>query len=86
MKLQKPGKNISRAEVQGVFPEGIWLLINQTEYFLPHKNFPWFKTACVADIYEVELLHHHHLHWPKLDVDLELESLQDVEKYPLVFK
>ena len=86
MQLQKLGKNTSGVEVQNITPAGIWLLVNQTEYFLPYKNFPWFREARVADIYQVELLYQRHLRWPKLDVDLELASLEDLEKYPLIFK
>jgi len=26
-----------------------------------------------------------HLHWPSLDIDLEIDSLKNLEKYPLVF-
>ncbi|WP_420886735.1 DUF2442 domain-containing protein [Candidatus Kuenenia stuttgartensis] len=27
-----------------------------------------------------------HLHWPDLDIDLEIDSLENPEKYPLVYK
>jgi hypothetical protein len=33
----------------------------------------------------VELLHGFHLHWPELDVDLELQSLQAPDQFPLVY-
>ena len=35
-------------------------------------------------IHNVQLLHGFHLRWPDLDVDLHIESLNDLEKYPLV--
>lgn len=35
---------------------------------------------------KVELHHEHHLRWESLDIDLELESLADPDKYPSVFK
>lgn len=31
----------------------------------------------------VKLLHRHHLYWPDLDVDLELEFLRHPVKYPV---
>ncbi|WKZ20216.1 MAG: hypothetical protein QY310_06530 [Candidatus Jettenia sp. CY-1] len=34
---------------------------------------------------EVELFHNNHLRWEKLDIDLEIESLIDPDKYPLVY-
>jgi len=31
------------------------------------------------------LLHGYHLYWPELDVDLEIDNLENPEKYPLKF-
>jgi hypothetical protein len=30
--------------------------------------------------------HRHHLHWPNLDVDLDLHSLTNLAEYPLVYR
>jgi hypothetical protein len=65
---------------------GIWLIVLEREYFLPYGIFPWFKDAKVGAILNVELLHEKHLHWPELDVDLEVASLNNVENYPLIYK
>jgi hypothetical protein len=81
-----PGKRTSSAEVQDITPHGVWLLAKGREYFLSYGLYPWFKKATVAAAYNVELLHDMHLHWPDLDVDLELESLEAPEKYPLAYK
>lgn len=86
MKSKKTGKNISAVEVQGISIHGIWLFVKDKEYFLPFAEFPWFKEAKVSDIYNVKLNHSHYLHWERLDVDLELESLEDLERYPLIYK
>ncbi|MFW0860307.1 MAG: DUF2442 domain-containing protein [Dehalococcoidia bacterium] len=43
-----------------------------------------FEDASIASILNVELPQPHHLYWPDLDVDLELESLDSPERYPLV--
>jgi hypothetical protein len=86
MKSQKRGKNISECEVLNVSPNGVWLLANDHEYFLPHEKFPWFRNARIAQICNVEMQAQGHLHWPDLDVDLDLDSIQSPEKYPLVFK
>ena len=56
------------------------------EYFLSFKSFPWFENAKVASVLKVRLLHRRHLHWPDLDIDLELESLTHSEKYPLNYR
>jgi hypothetical protein len=83
MKSEKHGKSTSNAEVLNISPFGIWLLVLGCEYFLPFDEYAWFKKASVSEIYNVELVHNHHLHWPDIDVDLELDSLENLEKYPL---
>ena len=85
MKLRNLGKNTLNAEVTQISLNGLWMLIKDTEYFLSYQDFPWFVKATVAEIHNVELLHDFHLRWPDLDVDLHLESLKNVESYPLVY-
>jgi hypothetical protein len=86
MKSRKSGKSISDIEVQNISKFGLWLFVKGKEYFLPFENFPWFKKAKISEIYSVKLLHGRHLRWPKLDVDLELESLANPEKYPHIYR
>lgn len=86
MKSGKVGENISQIEVTSISGQGVWVFVMDREYFLPFDDFPWFRDAKVGDIMEVELQHGHHLRWETLDVDLELESLADPEKYPLVYR
>jgi hypothetical protein len=82
MKLEKLGKNISSVDIHTT-ATGIWLLIADREYFLSYENYPWFKKATLDQLYKVEILHQHHLHWPDLDIDLDIDSLEYPEKYPL---
>ncbi len=86
MKSSTLGTSISAVEVTHISAHGVWLLVKGGEYFLPYDDFPWFKDAKVGDILNVKLLHATHLHWPKLDVDLSLKSLQEPSAYPLVAK
>ena len=79
------GKNTSAVEVTNISAHGFWLFVAEKEYFLPYEKFPWFKDAKVAEMLDVELLHDFHLHWPKLDVDLEVASLEDPEQFPLTY-
>src|SRR5206468_1767547 len=83
MKLFRLGKNISKAKVQDISSHGLWLFVLGREYFLPFSEYPWFSEGRVSDVYTVELVHNQYLRWPKLDVDLALDSLQNPEKYPL---
>jgi hypothetical protein len=80
------GKSTSPVEIQDISKNGVWIIIKDTEYFLPYNDFPWFKNAKVSDIYNVIIMHGQHLYWPDLDIDLELDSLQNLEKYPLVYR
>ena len=84
MKSQLAGKNISQVEVLNISRHGFWLFLNGEEHFLPFEHFPWFKESSIAAILNVELLHGRHLYWPDLDIDLEVNSIKEPEKYPLV--
>jgi len=85
-KLKKLGKSISaKAEIQNISHQGIWILVNEKEFFMPFAEFPWFLQATIAQIYNLEFLHGHHLHWPELDVDIELDSLKYPDAYPLKY-
>ena len=86
MKSVPRGKRTSPVEVTNVSANGLWLLLNDKEYFLSFDQFPWFRKASIAQITNVDLLSPHHLHWPDLDVDLAVESLEHPERYPLVSK
>jgi hypothetical protein len=86
MRLQRHGKSTSEVEVTNISNHGIWLFVKESEYFLPFEEYPWFKKAKVKEIYNLKLLQEHHLYWPDLDVDLELESLERPNEYPLIFK
>lgn len=85
MRSNKHGKNTLKAEVLNISQNGIWLLIDDSEYFLSHKEFPWFAKAKIQEIQNVKLLHGRHLYWQDLDVDLELDSLRKLSSYPLKY-
>lgn len=86
MKSLRPGKSTSEVEVTNVSIYGIWLLTDERELFLSYKEFPWFKDASVKEIFDVEEPRLGHFHWPRLDVDLSLESILHPERFPLVAK
>ncbi len=80
------GKITSEVEISNISSHGLWLFINEKEYFLSYNQYPWFKNATLNNIFDVKLLHGHHLHWPQLDVDLELKSINNPENYPLIYQ
>ena len=86
MKSHAGGKITLEVEVTRIDKQGIWLLIGEKELFLSFENFPWFRNASVGAIHNVELLSERHLHWPDLDVDLAVESIEHPERFPLIAK
>ena len=86
MRSKKLGKSTSEVNVTNVSKHGFWMLVSGKEYFLSFNDFPWFRETTVSQITNVRLLQPHHLYWPDLDVDLELESIENPEKYPLIAK
>ena len=86
MKSRKPGKRISAPEVLNISTWGIWILVDDNEYFLSFEKFPWFRDATVAQIQRIDRPSVGHLVWPALDVDLELGCLVATERYTLTAK
>ena len=83
-KSAKRGETILAVEVTNISRHGFWLLLGDQERFVPFKAFPWFRDASVADLTAVQLPSPHHLRWPKLDIDLAVDSLDHPERYPLI--
>ncbi|HEU4334270.1 MAG TPA: DUF2442 domain-containing protein [Candidatus Eisenbacteria bacterium] len=84
MKSTKRGAGTFQVEVSGISPHGVWLYLWDREVFLSFEAFPWFREATVAAVMDVKRPHPHHLHWPQLDVDLSIESIDHPDRYPLI--
>lgn len=78
------GANTSDVEVTNVSNRGFWLLLEAEELFVPFAEFPWFKDAPIARLMNVARLQPHHLYWPDLDVDLDVDSIRHPERFPLM--
>jgi len=83
MKSAGAGNGTSKAEVLNVSPHGFWVLVADKEYFLGFDHFPWFRKASINHLFNVEFSHGYHLYWPELDVDLDLDRIENPEKFPL---
>ena len=55
MKSAVLGRSTSQAEVTNVSPHGLLLFIGEREFFVPFKEFPWFREASVRAITNVQL-------------------------------
>jgi hypothetical protein len=79
------GARISdRVEVLGITPHALWILVQGRELMLDFKTFPWFRSASIDQVCDVSFLNGQHLHWPQLDVDLHVDSIEHPERFPLV--
>ena len=78
------GRPTSAVELTNVSPHGVWLLVDEREYFLPFDAFPWFREATIAQLACIECPTPGHLRWPDLDVDLSIDSVDHPERYPLM--
>ena len=74
------------AEVTNISPFGIWILVNGEEFFMSYKEYPVFENAPIKAVAILEVDSIGNLHWPELDVDIEIDSLRNPESYPLIFR
>ena len=81
-----PEPSTSAAEVTNVSRRGFWLLLGQEELFVPFSDFPWFETAAIGALTNVEWPSPDHLYWPDLDLDLAVSSIHHPEQLPLISK
>jgi hypothetical protein len=70
--------------VTHISEHGFRLLLGEEELLLSFEHFPWFKSATVQQISNVERPSPEHLYWPNLDVDLAVESIRHPESFPLI--
>jgi len=83
MRSVQRGRSTLAVEVTHISRQGIWLFLNEREYFLSYRNFPWFRDATLREVLQVKRPRTDHLRWPALDVDLHLDSIEHPGRYPL---
>jgi hypothetical protein len=80
-----PGIATLAAEFTHVSRHCFWILLDDKEELaIPFSEFPWFKSATIGQISEIERPTENHLYWPELDVDLSVESIRKPENFPLI--
>jgi hypothetical protein len=79
-----PGTATSEVEVTHVSKHGFWLLLGDEELHLAFADFPWFRSATIDQLSDVQRPTAEHLYWPQLDVDLAVDSIRDPAAFPLV--
>lgn len=89
-KLMPTGTNTliktKTAQISHISPFGLWILIENTEYFIDFKDYPYFYKATLNQILDFSVDICGNFHWESLDIDIEKESLDSPEKYPLIYR
>lgn len=84
MKSASHGPGTSVAEVSAISESGVRLSLDGRDVFLSFRDFPWFEGAAAAHVRNVQRPSKDHLHWPDLDIDVSVESIEFPERFPLV--
>ena len=79
-----PGSNTSVIEVTNISAHGVWVLVRDKELFMSYEDFPWFKDQTVKSITNVVEQTRDHLYWSDLDVDLNIDIIENPERFPLI--
>jgi len=86
LNLSTHGRSTLETEVTNISSHGLWVLLDNQEFFLSYKDFPWFKDRTINEISNVENLGEGHLYWKNLDIDLSLDIIKHPERFPLQAK
>jgi len=86
MKSSNSGTNILSNSVTAISNFGFWLICEEKEYFIAFDIYPAFKNASVSSIFNMKAISSGQLSWPDIDIDIEIESLDKPESYPLIYK
>ena len=81
-----PGTITSDVEIVQCTPAAIWIAVRDREYCLKRKDFPWFFSVSIDKVFNVEELFPGHLYWPEIDVDLDIQSIENPQAFPLIFQ
>jgi len=85
-KILKKNTENTLVKVLSINADGVFITAFGKDYFLSFNRLPWFKDAKVSDIMNVRNIGTMGIRWDAIDVDLELDSLNHPEKYPLIMK
>ena len=85
MNSENFGTSTLANSVTNIAPFGLWLLCNEKEYFVSFADYPDFKKASIDNIFNVMQLSPTQFHWTDIDIDIELDALENPEKYSLKF-
>lgn len=78
--------NSTSVDVLMINEKGVMISVMGQDYFLSYNRVPWMRDATINEVLDVRMNGKNAIEWPKLEVDLEVESLRHPERYPLLIK
>jgi hypothetical protein len=84
MKFSRNGRNTFPVSVGAVNRRGFWLQLGTRKLFVAYRAFPWFREFTLRELTRLRRPAPHHLRWPEFDIDLEVESIERPDDFPLV--
>ncbi len=86
MKSGLHGKSTLTNNVTSVNALGLYLLVQDREYFVPFADYPAFKSATLDQIFDFQQIAPGQFHWRALDVDIEVDALGNPNRFPLMYR
>ena len=74
--ILKSNSQDTQVSVLMINDKGIMLSVKGNDYFISYNRIPWMKNACISDALDVQMSGRNAIEWPKLDIDLEIDSLK----------
>ncbi|HKL21498.1 MAG TPA: DUF2442 domain-containing protein [Tichowtungia sp.] len=71
--------------VENITPFAVWVFDGKKEYAIPFSEFPCLGKVPVEELMHPTLTHGFHLRWENLDIDIDLNSLDHLEDFPIYF-
>ncbi len=71
--------------ITGINTLGLYILVEDKEYFIPFDHYPAFRKATLEQIFKYKRISPSQFTWPELDCDIELLALEKPEQFPLQF-
>lgn len=82
----KNNTSSTSVDVLMINDRGLMISVLGQDYFLSYNRVPWMKDATISEVLDVRMSGNNAIEWPKLAVDLEVDSLRHPERYPLLIK
>lgn len=80
------GKITLEYEVTNISNSGFWMIVKESEYFISFSEYPEFLEMTLKQIFNVKSIDLKQFHWADKDIDIDIESLEKPEAFPLKFK